>query len=97
MVEGVDVANHFINVDEMEAHRGMRRDVLLGGIDHVGRRRDETARLAFEGQVLGVNRGAAKAGRNAPQTRIATKGCVNLKGNSKVRRYRRIEFRRKEM
>ena len=47
-----DVADHFLWW--MPTDRRKREELLFGGIDHVGGRRDQPAGLALEGQVLGM-------------------------------------------
>jgi hypothetical protein len=53
--EGLKVANYGFGVDEVVAHRRVRKHVTLRGFNHVGRRRNEAAGLAFQVQLLRVD------------------------------------------
>jgi hypothetical protein len=48
----VNVADHFVGIHEVVADGGMGKELTLSGLDDIGRRRNETAGLAFEGKVL---------------------------------------------
>src|SRR5580698_152824 len=84
-IEGLNIADDRRSVNEMEADRRVREELPLGRIDHVCRGRDESAGLAFEGELLGLERvrrkhgGKSKAGHKpAEGTEECHFSCSNF-------------------
>ena len=50
--ERMHIADHLGNVDEVVAHRRIREKLTLRRVNHVRCRRNESARLALQRQVL---------------------------------------------
>src|SRR5579863_553430 len=65
--ERMYVADHARRIYEVIADCGVRPHMILVGVDHVSRRGDKAAGLAFQGQVLRVRaRGGKQRNRKGP-------------------------------